>query len=91
LNTSYLTEEELSMDAMQILVIILSIFLALFLLVGIILVVLLIKVTKQIKKVTSTAQSTVENINNFTANASKFSSPLMIVKSIIGQVKKAKK
>lgn len=79
------------MDAMQILVIILSIFLALFLLLAIILVVLLIKVTRQIKKVTATAQSAAEHVNDLALNVSKFASPALIAKFVMGFIKKAKR
>lgn len=79
------------MDAMQILVIILSSFLALFLLLAIILVVLLIKVTKQIKNVTSTAQSAADNINSFVGNVSKVTSPAIIAKMVMDQLKKVRK
>jgi len=79
------------MDAMQILVVILSIFLALFLLLAIILVVLLIKVTRQIKKVTSTAQNAAEHMNDLAINVSKFVSPAIIAKFVMKQFNKAKK
>ena len=79
------------MDAMQILVIILASFLAVFLLLAVILVVLLIKVTRQIKQVTTSAQTTVDHINNFTANAAKVTSPALIAKYVMDQVKKVRK
>lgn len=79
------------MDAMQILVIILSTFLALFLLLSVVLVVLLIKVTKQIKSVTTTAQSAAEHINNLAGNVSKIASPALIAKVVMDQIKKARK
>jgi len=79
------------MDAMQILVIILSVFLAIFLVLAIILVVLLIKVTRQIKKVTTTAQSAVEHVNDFAAGASKFVSPALIAKFVMKQFNKSRK
>lgn len=79
------------MDPMQILVVILSSVLALFLVLAIVLVVLLIKVTRQIKTVTTTAQSTVEHINNLAMNASKVTSPALIAKFVMDQVKKARK
>lgn len=79
------------MDPMQILVVILSSALALFLVLAIVLVVLLIKVTRQIKTVTTTAQSTVEHINNLAMNASKVTSPALIAKFVMDQVKKARK
>lgn len=79
------------MDAMQILVIILSVFLAIFLLLAIILTVMLIKVTAQIRKVAATAQNAADNIGHFAANASKFSSPLVLGKFIFDLVKKFRK
>ena len=79
------------MDAMQILVIILSAFLALFLVLAVILVVLLIKVTRQIKNVTTTAQSAAEHINSLASNVSKVTSPALIAKLVIDQVKKIRK
>lgn len=79
------------MDPTQILVVILSSALALFLVLAIVLVVLLIKVTRQIKTVTTTAQSTVEHINNLAMNASKVTSPALIAKFVMDQVKKARK
>ena len=79
------------MDAMQILVIILSSFLALFLLLAVILIVLLIKVTKQIKSVTTTAQSAADKLNSVASNAAKVSSPALIAKMVLDQVKKYRK
>lgn len=79
------------MDAMQILVIILSSFLALFLLLAVILVVLLIKVTKQIKNVTATAQSATEQINAIVTNVGKVTSPALLAKLLLKQVKKIRK
>lgn len=76
------------MDAMQILVVILSIFLALFLLLAIILVVMLIKVTRQIKKVTETAQNAAEHMNDLAVTASKLVSPALIAKFVMNIVKK---
>lgn len=79
------------MDAMQILVIILASFLALFLVLAVILVVLLIKVTRQIKNVTTTAQTAAEHINSMAANVSKVTSPALIAKLVLEQVKKFRK
>ena len=78
-------------NAAEILVIILSVFLGLFLILGIVLTVLLIKVTKQIRTVTSTAQNTVENLNQLALNASKVSSPALVGKFLFDQFKKFKK
>lgn len=79
------------MDAMQVLVVILSIFLALFLILAIVLIVMLIRVTKQIKSVTNTAESAAHHINNLAMNASKISSPALLAKFVLNQVKKARK
>lgn len=79
------------MDAMQILVIILSSFLALFLLLAIALTVMLIKLTAQIKQVTATAQNAAEHLASFATNASKFTSPVVLGKLIYNQIKKFKK
>lgn len=79
------------MDAMQILVIILASFLALFLLLAVILIVLLIKVTRQIKNVTTTAQSTVDKFSSIAMNVSKVTSPALIAKMVLDQVKKVRK
>lgn len=76
------------MDAMQILVIILASFLALFLLLAVILIVLLIKVTRQIKSVTTTAQSAADHINNLAANVTKVTSPALVAKVVLDQIKK---
>lgn len=76
------------MDAMQVLVIILSVFLALFLLLAIILVVMLIKVTYQIKKVTTTAQNAAEHMNDLAVNASKLVSPALIAKFVMNLINK---
>jgi uncharacterized protein YoxC len=79
------------MEWAQILVIILSIFLAIFLLLGIILTVLLIKVTHQIKKVTTSAQQTVESIEDVVSGFGRVTSSLAIAKMIANQLKKLKK
>ncbi len=79
------------MDAMQILVIILSIFLALFLVLAIVLTVQLIKVTKQIKMIASTTQNAVERVSNFAATATKFASPALLAQLVGDQIKKYKK
>lgn len=79
------------MDAMQILVIILSVFLALFLVLAIVLTIQLIKVTKQIKAIASTTQSAVEKVNNFAVTATKFVSPAFVAGIIGDQIKKFKK
>ncbi len=79
------------MDWAHILVIILSVFLALFLLLAVILVVLLIKVTRQIKNITTTAERAALNIENVVANVTKVTSPALLAKLIISQVKKFKK
>jgi cell division protein FtsB len=79
------------MDAMQILVIILASFLAVFLLLAVILTILLIKVTRQIKSVTTTAQTAVEKFSAIATNVTKVTSPALIAKMVMDQVKKARK
>ncbi len=78
-------------NAAEILVIILSVFLALFLLLSIILTILLIRVTRQIRAITNSAQDTVENINEFTKNVARFSSPALVGKLILDFIKKARR
>lgn len=79
------------MSASEILVIILSVFLALFLLLAIILTVLLIKVTKQIRSVTATAQSAAEKLNALAGTVTKVTSPAILAKMALDQIKKFKK
>jgi len=79
------------MDAMEILVIILSSFLALFLLLSIILVVMLIRVTKRIENVTTTAQSAADQINSIATNVGKVTTPAVITKVVLDQLKKFRK
>lgn len=79
------------MDAMQILVIILSVFLALFLVLAIILTIQLIRVTKQIRMIATTTQSAVDKVGNFAATAGKLVSPALIMQFISDQMKKRKK
>jgi uncharacterized metal-binding protein len=79
------------MTAMEILVIILSVFLALFLLVGIVLAVLLVRVTQQIKRVTTSAERTVGNLEHVIAGVNKVTTPAMIAKMVMSQVKRRKK
>lgn len=76
------------MDAMQVLVIILSVFLALFLILAIVLVVQLIRVTKQIKMIAATTQSAVERVGHFASTAGKFASPAIIAKFVSSQFKR---
>ena len=79
------------MDAMQILVIILSTFLAIFLVLGIILIILLIKVSLQIKKVTTTAQHAADQLEAFATQASRLTTPALLGKFLVKQFKKFKK
>lgn len=78
------------MDWAYVLVIILSIFLAIFLLLGIILTILLIRVSMQIKHVTESAQRTADSIESIVSDASRFSSPMLIGKMLLKQIKKVK-
>lgn len=79
------------MNALEILVVILSIFLAIFLLVGIVLAVLMVRVTQQIKRVTTTAERTVNGIESMVSTASKVTSPALIAKMVLSQLKKQRK
>jgi hypothetical protein len=79
------------MDAMQILVIILSVFLAIFLLSGIILTIQLIRVTKQIRMIATTTQSAVDRVSNLASTAGKIISPAFIAKFVTDQFKKYNK
>lgn len=79
------------MDAMQILVIILSVFLAIFLLLAIGLTVLLIKVTRQIKTVTTTAQSAADKLNSVAGNVSRLTTPALMAKYVMKYLNKLKK
>jgi cell division protein FtsB len=79
------------MDAMQILVIILSVFLAVFLLSGIILTIQLIRVTKQIRMIATTTQSAVDRVSNLASTAGKIISPAFIAKFVTDQFKKYNK
>lgn len=78
------------MDWAQILVIILAVVLAIFLILAIILVALLIKVTQQIKSVTASAQRTVEHFEHAAAGVTKVTSPLVLLRTVLKQVKKFK-
>ena len=81
------------MDAMQILVIILSAFLALFLLLGIVLVVMMIKVTQQIKQLSVKANDAVSKVGVITDNVAKFTNPAVmfdVVKNTITRLKNDK-
>lgn len=79
------------MDAMQILVIILSVFLAIFLVLAIILIIQLIRVTKQIRMIATTTQSAVERVSNIASTAGKIVSPAFIAKFVSDQFKKYNK
>ena len=78
------------MDAMQILVIILSITLAVFLILAIILTIMLIRVTVQIQRMADTAENAVDNLSRVAASASKLISPLALSKLIFGKFRKSK-
>lgn len=76
------------MDWAQVLVIILAVVLAIFLLLGIVLAVLLIRVTRQIKSVTSSAQRTVDQIEHAAAGISRLTSPLLVLRTLKGFLKR---
>lgn len=79
------------MNAMEILVIILSSFLAIFLLIAIVLGIILIRVSLQIRKVADKAESAATNIQGIVSNVGKFSSPMLIAKLVADQFKRSKK
>ncbi len=79
------------MDWAQVLVIILSVFLTIFLLLGIMLAVMLIKVTRQIKIVTNSAQRTAQHVEGVVMGFAKITSPLLLLRTIMKQVKRIKK
>ncbi|NCU30272.1 hypothetical protein EOL73_00395 [Candidatus Saccharibacteria bacterium] len=79
------------MDAMQILVVILSIFLAVFLLLAIALAVMLIRVTKQINEIATSTKSTIEKFSSFTSSAIQMASPAILAKLIASQMNRFKK
>jgi hypothetical protein len=78
-------------NAAEILVIFLSVFLAIFLALAVTLTILLIRVTRQISEIATSAQNTVDNVNQFTTNVTKFSSPALIGKFLVDQFKKSRK
>ncbi len=75
-------------NAAEILVIILSVVLAIFLILSIVLTIILIKVSRQIKAVADTAQHAVENVNQIAMNVGKYSSPALMGKFIVDQIKR---
>ena len=79
------------MDAMQILVIILSVFLAVFLILAIVLTIELIRVTKQIRMIATTTQSAVERVSNLATTAGKIISPAFVMKIVAEQLSKYSK
>lgn len=79
------------MDAMQVLVIILSVFLALFLILAIILTIQLIRVTKQIRSIADTTKNAVDKVNNLATSAVKLASPALIARIVSDQIKKFRK
>jgi uncharacterized protein YoxC len=78
------------MDWAQILVIILAIFLAIFLALAVALLVLLIKLTKQIKSIAGSAQKTVDDIEKAIAGVGSLTSPVLLFRSVLNQIKKFK-
>lgn len=77
------------MNAMEILVIILSIFLAIFLLIATVLALLLIRVTLQIRRVTVKAEQAASTMENFMKNATNVASKAFLGKMIVKAVKSA--
>lgn len=79
------------MDAMEILVIILSVTLAVFLILAIILTILMIRVTVQIRNVAATAQHTADTIDAVTTKLSRLATPMTIGKFMLRRFKQNKK
>ncbi len=78
------------MDAMQILVVILSIFLLIFLTLAIILISRLIKVSQQIADIAASAQDAIQKVSGLATTATKLVSPAVIMRLIMSQLKKFK-
>ena len=70
--------------AAEILVIILSVFLAIFLVVAIILGIYLIRLSAEIRKIASTAQKTVDHIENTVDGVSRLVSPMFLA-DVVGR------
>lgn len=75
------------MNAMEILVIILSTFLAVFLLIATVLALLLIRVTLQIRRVTAKAEQAANTMEHLTKNVSSVASKAFVGKMIMKAVK----
>ena len=76
------------MDWAQILVIMLAVLFAIFLAVAITLAVLLVRITRQIRAATSSAERTINALEGSVKTLNKSALPLMVAKSVIGQVAK---
>ena len=76
-------------DAASILVIILGVFFALFLVLTIILVVMLIRITKKINSITDSVENTTKQFESVATNVSKVTSPTIVAKFVVSQLKKA--
>ena len=79
------------MDAMQILVVILSIFLAIFLVLAIALTVMLMRVTKQINEIATSTRSTIDKVNAFASSAVQMASPALFAKLVSSQIDRFRK
>lgn len=79
------------MDAMQILVVILSIFLAIFLVLAIALTVMLMRVTKQINEIATSTRSTIDKVNTFASSAVQMASPALLAKLVSSQIDRFRK
>jgi predicted PurR-regulated permease PerM len=79
------------MDAMQILVVILSIFLAVFLLLAIALTVMLIRVSRQINDIATSTKSTIDKVNSFASSAVQMASPAILAKLVTSQMDRIRK
>ncbi len=79
------------MDAMQILVVILSIFLAVFLVLAIALTIMLIQVSRQINDIATSTKSTIDKVNSFASTAVQMASPALLAKLVASQMERIKK
>lgn len=82
------------MDAMQILVVILSAFLAAFLILGIVLAIMLIQVTRQIRQISEKAGNAVTKASMFAENVAKFTTPSIMadtIKNTVSRLREDKK
>lgn len=78
----------MSMDAFEILVIILSVTLALFLVLGIVALVYILKIVQSLKQMSEKASHAVDNVSNVAVSISKFVTPAAAGKLVVELVQK---